>query len=979
MASNNRVFVSPGVYTSEVDLTFVAQSVGVTTLGLAGETLQGPAFEPILVSDFDTFKLYFGGTSPEKFGDGNPKYELPYVAKSYLKESNQLFVTRVLGLTGYKPYNTFGIKTIGGVKVENITTGYTLSHWNQLDDSTGLIPTTNGINDILELYDNLSGKTAYDGTMITDYIVTNFSGWTTDNTKHGHYFVMGPVDLTESNVTLTTEVVSPLTGLLNEQNHNTKEWYNVMFHETTIGDPMSIDAVYSYLFVWNSGSTKFDVYRYEYDAVINEDYHNVVVAAIRPRGFYSGQTLIHEVTGNTSLTLTSVSGYDTEFNPLGEFNINVTGFTQSGKTFTCSLNPADTKYITKVLGVEAFDKDHGNYPVYVHEVYPNYLVEAYNRGYVRGISLETSYEVEGNNFLHQWDTTISPIVVSEVRGGKVDDLFQVITISDGEAANFQVKVTIQNINLDTMEFDLLVRDFNDTDDNQVVLEKYSRCSMNPDMPGYIAKKIGTSDGEYSLVSKRIMLTMADGAPMDAIPGGFKGFANNKNFGSDNVTFGNAIYKTEYYNAGDVITYDASGAPNVEGGDKVRKVMLGVSSSVGFDQDLLKFKGSSGSTYTTGFHISTNASSIVDTDQKSIFQTTPYDFEGQSGENNPLTNINYRKFTFAVYGGHDGWDIYRQTRTNTDAYIFGKSIYKSGTTTNGGVFSTVSTGANSDYYAYLQGIQTYANPEAIDINVFATPGINFQDHVSLVNQAIDMIEVDRADSLYVMNSPNITGATSPDEVVSALDYAGIDSNYSATYWPWIQITDTDNATQIYIPPTGEVVKNIALTDNVSYPWFAVAGYSRGLVNAIKATKKLTLDDRDNLYKNRINPIATFSDTGTIIWGNKTLQVRESALDRINVRRLLLRARKLISAVSVRLLFEQDDDQVRQEFLRLVNPILDSIKKERGLYDFRVTVSNAPEDIDANTLRGKIYIKPTRSLEFIDVEFVVTPTGASFENI
>jgi hypothetical protein len=167
--------------------------------------------------------------------------------------------------------------------------------------------------------------------------------------------------------------------------------------------------------------------------------------------------------------------------------------------------------------------------------------------------------------------------------------------------------------------------------------------------------------------------------------------------------------------------------------------------------------------------------------------------------------------------------------------------------------------------------------------------------------------------------------------------------------------------------------------VSYPWFAVAGYSRGLVNAIKATKKLTLDDRDVLYKNRINPIATFSDTGTIIWGNKTLQVRESALDRINVRRLLLRARKLISAVSVRLLFEQNDDQVRNEFLRLVNPILDAIKKERGLYDFRVTVSNDPEDIDANTMRGKIYIKPTRSLEYIDVEFIITPTGASFENI
>jgi phage tail sheath protein FI len=239
-----------------------------------------------------------------------------------------------------------------------------------------------------------------------------------------------------------------------------------------------------------------------------------------------------------------------------------------------------------------------------------------------------------------------------------------------------------------------------------------------------------------------------------------------------------------------------------------------------------------------------------------------------------------------------------------------------------------------------------------------------------------MENDRADSLYIIAPPNYSTV---EEVVDALDNVSLDTNYSATYWPWIQVRDADNATQLFIPPTGEVVRNIALTDNVSFPWFAVAGYSRGLVKSIKAVKKLTLDERDELYKNRINPIATFSDTGTIIWGNKTLQVRESALDRINVRRLLLRARKLISAVAIRLLFEQNDEQVRNEFLRLVNPILEAIKRERGLYEFRVTVSNEPEDIDANTLRGKIYIKPTRSLEFIDVEFIITPTGASFDNI
>jgi phage tail sheath protein FI len=143
--------------------------------------------------------------------------------------------------------------------------------------------------------------------------------------------------------------------------------------------------------------------------------------------------------------------------------------------------------------------------------------------------------------------------------------------------------------------------------------------------------------------------------------------------------------------------------------------------------------------------------------------------------------------------------------------------------------------------------------------------------------------------------------------------------------------------------------------------------------------LTQEDRDVLYNGRINPIATFSDVGTVIWGNKTLQIKESALDRINVRRLLLQARKLISAVSVRLLFEQNDEKVRQDFLNAVNPILDGIRRDRGLYDFRVTVSSDSADLDRNQMTGKIYIKPTKSLEFIDITFYITPTGASFENI
>ena len=952
MANSNRVFVSPGVYTSEVDLTFVAQSVGVSTLGLVGETLKGPAFEPILITNFDEFKLYFGGTSPEKdgiSGAGNPKYELPYVAKSYLQESNQLFVTRILGLTGYKPVKTFAIKTIGGVEVGSLS-GNTLQT---------VVPSTTGITGNT-FYSFLSDKKAYDGTTITDYIVTNYSGFTSVN--HNSWFVLGNVPTSDTLGLPGTEVISPLTGLNNANNYNSKEWYNTLVN--TAGT-----EVYSYLFIYNSGTSLFDATQYTYSATTYSDYDGRVVAAFRPRGSYVGETLNLEVTTNSNF---NISGSDLITNPLSEFTINVTGSTSGANSFTCSMDTSSTKYVSKVLGTNVYDKLKGEIPIYVYESYPKYLLQAFQQGYVRGISLTEVYNTEGDNFLTEWDTPMSPTVVSGVRGGIVSDLFEVITISDGEMANTLLKVSVININVDTFEFDMIVRDYYDTDDNMVILEKYTRCSMNPELPGYIAKKVGTSDGEYELNSKYIMLNMANNHPTDVYPAGFKGFVSDASFGTGSplATLGSVMYKNEYYNAGDITGYAQDGSPITTSGDKVRKVCLGFSTQTGYDDDLLKYKGKTAADLTKGFHLSTNASTITSTK----YITTPYDLEGQTGANNFLTNINYRKFTFALCGGFDGWDIYRATRTYGDGYIFGKKTYVSGNTINSGVFST--TTGNSDYYAYTKGIDTFSNPEAVDINIFATPGINFYDHSSLTSYSVDMVEQDRADSLYIIGSPNYPTV---DEVVGALDGVAMDTNYSATYFPWIQIRDVDNATQLYIPPTGEVVRNIALTDNVSFPWFAVAGYSRGLVKSIKAVKKLTLDERDELYKNRINPIATFSDTGTIIWGNKTLQVRESALDRINVRRLLLRARKLISAVAVRLVFEQNDDQVRNEFLRLVNPILDAIKRERGLYDFRVTVSSDPADIDANTMRGKIYIKPTRSLEFIDVEFIITPTGASFDDV
>jgi len=521
------------------------------------------------------------------------------------------------------------------------------------------------------------------------------------------------------------------------------------------------------------------------------------------------------------------------------------------------------------------------------------------------------------------------------------------------------------------------------------------------------------------------LEMSDEAPTDALPCGFEGYVFRK---YSNATSPFIIYKTKYNQPGDVLYNPPFGSTNggdnpvISNGENPRRAYLGISNISGIDNDFFDYKGKQlpsnlgtdttgpvWSYLTKGFHMDVNASAITIpnsyiTSGQSAFEVGVASFNAEpTDESNAYYRLNTRKFTVLAYGGFDGWDIYRESRTNGDNFQLGQSGYKFGaeasitypTATGWGAFKQISgpnqeRWANTDYYAYLWGQQTFANPEATNINVFVTPSIDYVNNSNLVESAIDMVETDRADSIYICTTPDFNlflpsyndvteGLIYPQEVVDNLENTGIDSNYTATYYPWVLTRDSVNNTQIYLPPTAEVTKNLALTDNIAFPWFASAGYTRGLVNAIKARRKLTQDDRDTLYKGRINPIATFSDVGTVIWGNKTLQVRESALDRINVRRLLLQARKLISAVAVRLLFEQNDDKVRQDFLDSVNPILDQIRRDRGLIDFRVTVSNTPEDLDSNTLTGKIYLKPTRALEYIDIEFVITPTGASFDDV
>jgi len=1064
--ANQKVFVSPGVYTSETDLSFVAQSVGVTTLGLVGETIKGPAFEPVFITNYDEFQAYFGGTEPVKFVNTQiPKYEAAYIAKSYLQQSNQLFVTRVLGLSGYDAGPSWSIRVTSNVDPTTIdvdTSGLTFTIDFSGNASGGTFGFTSS-DSVFTTFIQPNLNTQYvlsDGstsTMENDFAYVTKSVYNTPTLSATTAYVYGAIPssdywmLTSEYNTVVNEYLCDTLNLdTNDLSSNSNDpWYYANF-SNYMDNNYSGYSFYYEIINYATGATG------EYTGTLTgnvnsfmgsayPEFNNMVIATLRSRGIslYDNSVdsmnhgPIYQVSGLTDLQMVCSGQYSgITKSPYAHFLLS--GVTIEGNNFSleASLGAADSKYITKVLGVDNFGKSRYEVPVFVEEIYPGSLNYAFNQGYIKGLNCElialpdarsqSSSSIAWN--LEKYQSPETPFLVSELRGNKVYNLFKFISISDGDSANYEIKISIANLSFNNMSFDVLVRNFYDTDANPVVIEKFTNCNMDPASNNYVAKKIGTSNGEFALLSKYVMLEMADNAPVDSIPCGFYGYIQRQYANMSNPA-PYPKFKTKYYYPGEVIADPPFGSPYggtnaVESpGNIVRRAYLGFSTEYGIDESFLDYKGKQNpqqawatatdsmpwNVLSKGFHMDSGATVVTignyyDTSGETAFECGVADFRTDPAtQENPYYFIYSRKYTVCFAGGFDGWDIYREYRTNEDRFQLGASGYLAGaaasvrypTATGDGLFKRIVVQnntqdfANTDYYAYLLGILTFANPEATNINVFATGGIDYVYNSNLVEETIQMIQYSRADSVYITTTPDynmyLPDSTDPQaiiypqEAVDNLDNTGIDSNYTATYYPWILTRDTVNNTQIYLPPTGEVCRNLALTDNIAFPWFASAGYTRGLVNSIKARVKLTQEDRDTLYQGRINPIATFSDVGTVIWGNKTLQVADTALNRLNVRRLLLQARKLISAVAIRLLFEQNDQIVRQQFLDSVNPILDGIRRDRGLYDFRVTVSSSPEDLDANRLTGKIYLKPTKALEFIDIEFFITPTGASFENI
>ena len=624
-------------------------------------------------------------------------------------------------------------------------------------------------------------------------------------------------------------------------------------------------------------------------------------------------------TGLSGSSLTTLSN--------GDFIISVTGSTNFAGT--SSLDSQDTNDIEATFGTSPV----GAKGAYVYGFFKNHSVTI-------GTNTSSSVSVlDDQLFTFDAQEAVTPYIKSQTISGDRYNLFQIETIGAGNTANTKVKIGITNIKAagsvngtDYGTFTLVVRAYSDTNKKKNVLETYSNVNLDPNSPNYIARVIGdrkrtiASDGKISETgdwvnnSKYIRIkNLNESAPVQAVP------------------FAHAAYQLPISASAGVgalipaVTFVTSSATVVGGIDldfntdnsiyvKPIPTGAGVGSNSVFGLD-----AANGGTLSVG---SSLAQFVV------AFQEG---FDGKS----PATPI--YKGSDIVSGNSQGFDL--------------------------------TTSLSSGSVAYAKHIAALSNADEFDINMVVTPGVIRRLHTSVVTSVLDMVE-QRDDCFYIMDTTaagdSISQATTQSDAV--------DSNMTATYYPWVKTIDVNTNKLITVPPSVLLPGVFAANDRVAAEWFAPAGLNRGgLIGAVSVLNRLTQSEKDDLYEGKVNPIVQFPGQGIVVFGQKTLQDKPSALDRINVRRLLLTVRKYIASTSRYLVFEQNTAETRNRFLNIVNPYLESIQQRQGLYAFRVVMddsNNTPDVIDRNILKGAIYLQPTKTAEFIQIDFNILPTGAAF---
>jgi len=672
-------------------------------------------------------------------------------------------------------------------------------------------------------------------------------------------------------------------------------------------------------------------------------------------------------------TNTDVPGFS------GAFNL----YTTEGAAVSASISSGDNDYVTKLFGRSAKSTD---YPVYVQYENTGATSLFNNLGDVTvKLAVLPNYA-----FLQDYQTAATPYITSQKIGSSAVNLFRFHTLSHGTAVNYETKVGIRDIKLASEvadpngygTFTVEVRRVNtnlvppniksvynsdDTDTAPEIVETFQNVNLDPDSPRYIGRVIG--DRYQSLDANGNIVLNGD-------------YANNSNYIRVQVTdsVANKIVDPTLVPFGfRALTSpipNPSGSANIEAATYVTSQTVGGSFNSnyfhGFD-----FTDAANMSYlapipTSGSTTASNADFYlgdVSQDAAAGFPNTTSAYSGSltaaldAGTMTTNVALATRKFIVPAQGGFDG------ARPNLPKFS-GTNIKESNTF---GFDCTNSTTTGT--VAYKKAFTLLSNTDFYDMNMLLTPGIIHSIHPAVTAAARQLAE-DRQDTFYIMDSNAIT-----DSVATAITTVnGLDTSYTATYFPWVKINDPRNGKPTWVPPSVVMPGVIAFNDSVAAPWYAPAGLNRGGLTSVTDTYvTLSPKQKGDLYEARINPIANFPNLGIAVWGQKTLQARPSALDRVNVRRLLITVKKFIASSTRYLVFEQNTDETRNKFLNIVNPYLDQVKQRQGLYAFRVVMdstNNTPDLIDQNILYGQIFLQPTRTAEFIILDFNIQPTGASF---
>ena len=668
----------------------------------------------------------------------------------------------------------------------------------------------------------------------------------------------------------------------------------------------------------------------------------------------------------TPLASTHVSGNFTAFTV-------TSGSYQTSASFAASSNMyykdvfSDSPISTKAQGA--------NSPFYIYKQFPTALAANASGG------AAVTGSVSSLNLLQDYKKAITPSILSQKQSGNSESLFQVALRHDGETeTNKYFKVGILNVKQasevpgsDYGTFSLQVRKIDQrtfaTIDDEIV-EQFDNLNLDPKSTNFLCRRVGTrwmsvdsdgkvvynGDAEWPNLSKYIFITGS-------------ATLNEGAFAKGLVPYGHSALKFPV--SASINTTSSLHFPaNTFTTTQVSSTTSQYDTSIFFGFDFSKEDNRSYlmpvATDAAVYH---NPSFSLD-DMSGDDKATAAMFGGSttfasSSVNISLakSNVAQRKFFVPLQGGFDGVNPNKKKNT-------GKNI----TAANQQGFDC-STSTASGSVAYERAIKSVSNADEFDINLLSTPGLIYNLHPSPINLAQQMVQ-DRGDAFYVFDS-----TAWGDGITAAVNaITSVDTNYAATYYPWVKLLDDTVNLPVWVPPSVVIPGVIAQNDRVAHEWFAPAGLNRGgLRGVLEAKTRLTHAERDLLYENRINPIASFPGQGVVVFGQKTLQSKPSALDRINVRRLLIRLKKFIASSSRYLLFENNTVATRARFLNIVNPYLDSVQSNQGLTGFRVVMddsNNTPDVIDRNQLVGQIFIQPARSVEFIVLDFIVQPSGATF---